>query len=179
MNSIYLFQLLVPYGIGLGCGLVYYFLFVSPEFRVTRSASFPQQMVFLVGSLALHAVVAVGCFWLMNPVLAIASSFETSSIVSVMMAIICVISSLFLFGIIRVAPVRNKSFDGTNDHLRSVLRQLSDLFWTPHLLWIGMNALVIAVYFVQISDSIVAVCTGMFTAFLFWGLRQRSLSPGE
>lgn len=168
MNSTHLFQLLIPYGIGLGCGLVYYFLFVSTEFRVMRSSSFAQQMVFLVGSLALHAVVAVVCYLFMNPVLAVASSFETNSIVSVMMAMICLISSLFLFGMIRVAPVSNKSFDGTSENLRSTLQQLSDLFWTPHLLWIGMNAFVIAVCFVQISDSIVAVCTGMFSSFLFW-----------
>lgn len=168
MNSIPLVELLIPYGIGLGGSLIYYFLFVSSEFLVEQPTPFALQLVFLLGSLAVHTVAAVVCYWGMNPVLAIASSFETNSVVSIVMAMICLISSLFLFGIIQVAPVRMRTPEGGSDNLKSTLQQLRDLFWTPHLLWIGVNALVVAVYFVQISDSVIAVFAGMFSTFLFW-----------
>lgn len=132
MNLTDLTQLFLPYGIGLGCGLIYYFLFVSSEFRVVRSDTLAQKAIFFGGSLAAHISSAVACFYLLKPLLNVAASFRTNWIASLFMVVICLISSLFLFGMIKVKPVTMKPRHGVEENVRSALQSLQQLFFTPH-----------------------------------------------
>lgn len=170
MNLTDLTQLFFPYSTGLGCGLIYYFLFVSPESRGGRSDSLAQKTAFFGGSLAVHISSAAICFYLLKPLLNVTSSFSTNWFASLFMVVICLISSLFLFGMIKVAPVTMKLGDGAEENVRSSIQSLQHLLFTPHFFWIVGNAVALALYVVQIGESIVAVFTGLFTAFLFWGV---------
>lgn len=158
------------------CGLLFGFIYIvlcldKDNWKALTSAPHSTFIFFTTG-LLIHLCFSFMYSWLLFGMVSQVGNISTNAPFNILMAILCLFSSLYLFGFIQIPKVPFIERNAQASRWRQV-KTARRFFLNFHFLWLSFNAVLFSMLIFFEPMGIAATFVGWFTAFLFYYLKCR------